>query len=584
MPDGDGNSTFSLNPMGYLFDNFVSKTTNLTSNLLLSYQIVDGLDLKSSFGYTTLFSNVTQKNFLESIMPEELQWASRGASYGNSSSGSWTIEPQLSYARNISRGRLELLLGTTIQQNEGKYSQLFAYGFSNDLVMDDILSATGILATSSASSQYKYNALFARMNYNWKNKYILNLSGRRDGSSRFGPKSQFHDFAAIGSAWVFSEEEIIKQQLPFLSYGKLRGSYGTTGSDQIGEYKFLSLYNPIAQDVPYNGITAYQPTVLNNPYLEWESTKKMQFGLDLGFFKDRILLNANYYRNRSSNQLQEYGLPSTSGFRGITRNQPFTIENSGWEMMILSTNIKAADFSWSTNFNITIPKTLLVKYPNQSQSSDYYSAAVGKPLGAGRLFHYLGVDQASGIYQFADKNGNPTTNPDIESATIWINPFPKFYGGFQNTISYKGFQLDLLFSFVKQAAKNFSFGYNTPGSFNGGSRNQLASLKDRWQKPGDIARIQKYTTGSQLIQSLTNVYNSDAAYVGASYARLKNFSLSWRFPKKWVVFSHLQNCSIFTQGQNLFTITNYTGLDPETKNLNTLPPLRAITFGIKVEL
>jgi TonB-linked SusC/RagA family outer membrane protein len=583
-PDALGYTTFAANPIRFLFDSYFNKTTNLMGNLNLSYQILPGLEVKSLFGYNKLTSNIINKNFLQSIYPEALPYSQRSTTFVNNEINSWTIEPQLSYNRNLGKGKLEMLLGTTISRNTRLGSGLSASGFSNDLVMEDILSATSISANSSTTSSYKYNALFGRINYNWQDKYILNLTGRRDGSSRFGPKSQFHNFAAAGGSWIFSNEKLLKEHFGWLSFGKIKASYGTTGNDQIGDYRFLSLYDPLQQDIPYQGIVAYQPNRLTNPYLEWEETHKLQFGLDLGFLKDRILFNANYYRNRTSNQLSSYVLPMTTGFGSIDQNLTDKVENSGWELTITSTSLQTKDFKWTSTINLTIPKTLLT-HTNDTRFP--VRPIVGDPLSAVHVFHFLGVDPATGIYQFEDHNGNPTFTPDPGTdATILVDIAPKFYGGFQNSFSYKGFQLDFLFAFVKQIAQNqgFNNGSGIPG-VGRGNGNQLARLMDRWQKPGDIAPIQRFSTNSfDLNAALNRVYDSDAGWADASYIRLKNVSISWQIPEGLCKIAHLQNCSLFAQGQNLWTFTSYKGLDPETKSSTILPPLRVITLGLKVTL
>jgi len=583
-PDSSGGTTFFNNPIGFMFNSFLDKTSNLMSNITLSYQIIPELEIKSLFGYSNLKTKMIDKNLLQAVDPEFVQYYSRVTSFTDNDINSWSIEPQLTYNHYISKGKLDLLLGATISKRTSLGSGVIASGFSNDLIMEDILSATSIRATSSMSSVYKYNALFGRINYNWEDKYILNFTGRRDGSSRFGPKSQFHDFWALGGAWIFSGEPFIKDHFPLLSFGKLRASYGTTGNDQIGDYRFMSLYDPLQQDIAYQGVVAYQPNRLTNPYLEWEETRKLQFGLDLGFLKDRILLNSNYYRNRSSNQLGIYNLPMITGFGSIAQNLTDKIENSGWEFVLTSTNLQNKDFKWTSSINLTIPKTLLNATTDTRFSS---KPIVGNPLTARRVYHFLGVDPATGIYQFADHNGNPTFTPDPGlDATVLLDLAPKFYGGFQNSISYKGFQLDFLFSFVKQIGQNSEFGVAAfaPG-YGQGQGNQLASLLDRWKKPGDISTIQRFTTNnSDVTQAFYRVSESDGAWTNASYLRLKNVSLSWQLPASWSKRAHLQRCSLFAQGQNLLTFTSYKGLDPESQSSLTLPPLRVITIGLKVGL
>lgn len=587
-PDASGGTTFTKNPIGYLNDRYKDETTTLVSNAIVSYQILPGLEIKSSFGYTNLVSNFISKTLLESAPPEMLRTGrQRSTVFGNNSIKTWLVEPQLMYKRDMGKGKLELLIGTALQQNISKGSSLTGSGFSNDLIMEDLRSAPLITPGSSINSRYKYNALFSRVNYNWEDKYILNISARRDGSSRFGPKSRFNNFGAVGAAWIFTQEKLVQELVSFLSFGKLRGSYGNTGSDQIPDYQFLSLYEPLSQEVPYQGIPVYRPTQLTNPFLQWESTRKFQMGIDLGFLRDRIQLNVNHYLNRSDNQLSAYLLASTSGFDAIYKNQSFKIKNAGWEFMLSGTVIQKNGFNWTSSINLTLPKTLLMDYPAIDKTSDASRRIIGKPMGATYVYHLIGVNPETGIYEFEDKNGKPTNNPQSEDRNIIVNPFPTAYGGLQNTFSYKGFQLDVMLQFTKQTAKNYSYGslqYNI-GGFSEGEGNQTVQLLDRWQKIGDLATIQKYST--QYDNYLQHIYvrdMSDAGISDASYIRMKNLSLAWQLPSSWIKGTGLQNGNLFVQGQNLFTITNYSGLDPETKSSTILPPLRVITVGLKVTL
>jgi hypothetical protein len=199
----------------------------------------------------------------------------------------------------------------------------------------------------------------------------------------------------------------------------------------------------------------------------------------------------------------------------------------------------------------------------------------------------MGVNDTTGIYQFADSKGAPTYNPSFGTDnTVIINTAPKFYGGFENSMSYKGLQLDIFFQFVRQVAHNYFFG-NLPGYFSsaGNYGNQPTSVLGRWQKPGDISSIQKYNSDLSIYSQYQDTRNySDAAYSDASYIRLKNMSLSWQLPESWKKKTKLQNARIYVQAQNLLTITHFIGMDPETQSSFILPPLRIITMGIQVTL
>jgi TonB-linked SusC/RagA family outer membrane protein len=582
-PTSSGASTFR-NPLAYIYNSYQNRTTNLFSNAVLSYHILTGLEIRSSFGYTNLQTNEFFAFPLIANRPELRPNTTRSAEYTNSMAHSWLIEPQVNYKKTIGEGKLEALVGTTVQQNNSNGEHLVGIGYNSDDVLADIHSAASVTVNSTTASVYKYNALFGRVNYNWKDKYIINLTARRDGSSRFGAQNQFHNFASAGGAWIVSQEGFIKENIAFISFGKLRASYGTTGNDQIGEYQFMNLYNPTSADVPYQNTTGIAPNSLLNPYLQWEETQKMQFGLDLGFSHDRILLTANYVHNRSSNQLLQYALPFITGFTAITQNFPATVQNTAWEFMLNTTNVKSKNFVWSSYFNLTIPQNKLVAFPNLASSTYSTSLIIGQPISIIRAFHFLGADPTTGVYQFASKT-DPFNPVFPDDATVLIKMTPKFYGGLQNSFKYKGLQLDILFQFVKQTGINNLFNFNpVPGQFSSGYSNQPTTVLNRWQKPGDKSSVQRYNSDGSLFISEYYAQSSDAGYSDASYIRLKNLSLSYALPMKSRQQPLLRNCIVYVQGQNLLTITRYLGLDPENQNASSLPPLRILMVGLRVGL
>jgi TonB-linked SusC/RagA family outer membrane protein len=584
MPDSTGTSTWA-NPLAYLYNKYKNKTKNLVGNAVVSYQIVPGLEIKSSFGYTNLQSNEVLTNPLISSAPEIRPTTIRVASYSHNNMNSWIIEPHISYKVKFANSRLEALVGSTMQQNESNGLQLNGSGYNSDVVLEDIKSASAITVYSTTSTVYKYNALFTRLTYDFLDKYVLNLTARRDGSSRFGPDSRFHNFGAIGIGWIFSKEKFIEKALPFINFGKISASYGTTGNDQIGDYQFMTTYRPTALNVgvPYQGARGLQPNILSNPLLQWEETKKLHLGLDLGLFSERVLIAANFFRNRSSNQLLVYLLPIQTGFSNISRNFPATVENSGWEFVMNTVNIKIKDFSWSSDINLTVPKNKLLKFPGIETSAYASSYKIGEPITSTKLFQFAGVNSITGIYQFIDYKGDLTSSPDFTTDnTILINTSPVLYGGFQNTFRYKSFDLSILFQFVIRKGNNYYYGNPNGAAFN---VNQPVSVLGRWQKDGDNTSIQRYYSNFGLYgQAFSAGQFSDAAFSDASFARLKNISLSWRIPNAFSKKAKIKDARLYIQGQNLVTITNYSGLDPETLSSTTLPPLKLLTVGLQLGL
>lgn len=584
-PRTNGSSSWS-NPLSFLTRKYENRTNSLIGNSILSYVLMSGLELKTNLGYSNLWSNEVSTLPVLAFSPERRPLIKGSSLFGDNNISSWIVEPQLNYKREIKNLTLELLGGTTIHQLKRNGQQLSGTNYNSDAVLEDIKSAGAVTVTSSTNTLYKYNAAFVRLNLNWQNKYILNLTGRRDGSSRFGSENLFHNFLSGAAAWIFSNEGFLQRSLPFLSFGKLKASYGTTGNDQIGDYTFMNLYSPITSTVPYQNTPGLVPNGIPNPYLQWEETRKLNIGLDLGFLHDLIMITGNYFRNRSSNQLLPYVLPITTGFDGINPiNFPATIENSGWEFLLTSTNIRKNNFRWNSSFNLTIPKNKLVEFPNIASSAYANEYIVGEAITIFKTFHFLGVDPATGLYRFLDSKGNPTSAPDWNSdRTVIINKAPKFYGGLQNSIMVGNFELDFLFQFAKQIGANYRFG-NSPGRFFGTSNvaNEPVTILNRWQKPGDVTNIQRVGVSSAaVINAFGNATSSDAAFSDASYVRLKNVSLSWQLPETWKNRMRIQNFRLYVQGQNLLTITNYIGIDPENQSTINMPPLRVLTIGIQI--
>ena len=579
-PNAAGSSTWT-NPLAGNLATYSNKANNLVVNAIIGYQLLPGLDIRTSFGYSNLQTNELEIIPLGVNPPEAQPYSYRIGEFGNNNINSWIIEPQADYKQVLGRHHLELLAGATVQQNNSNGQQLTGSGYTSDDLIGDINAASAIYG-SQTNAVYKYNGLFGRLTYNWDERYLLTLTGRRDGSSRFGSANQFHDFAAAGAGWVFSRETFMKHWASWLSYGKLRASYGSTGNDQIGDYQYLSLYSSYGVNVPYQGIVALTPANLTNPYLQWELTKKLEFGGDLGFLKDRILIGAAYFRNHSSNQLLAYPLPILTGFASVTTNLAATVQNTGWELTLTATPIKLRHFSWSIHGNLTIPNNKLVSFPGLATSSyagQLSGFVIGRPLNIIKLLKLIGVNDTTGEYEFASKSG-PTYNPHLADNTEIVNLNPRFYGGLGSTVQYKGFSLDFLFQFEKRNGLNYFFGmFTEPGA---SGYNQPSSVWQRWQKPGDRAPIQKFDANYSIAQQYGDAGSSSAAYSDASYVRLKNIALSWEMPKAWLSKARMQSLRIYAQGQNLLTITHYAGLDPETLSNTSLPPLRVLTLGIAV--
>jgi TonB-linked SusC/RagA family outer membrane protein len=565
----------NYNPFSPLRQKYRVKTDNMVNNLRVDYLIIKGLHLKTNLGHTKM--NLDEIKIYPTTTFDPAWGALSGYTLSsNSSIKTWIVEPQVDYQTTLSQGKLTAIIGSTFQQNIQEGQTYYAYGFTSDALLENILAASSINALEATSIQYRYNALFGRVNYDWKEKYFINATARRDGSSRFGPGKKFSNFGAIGAAWIFSKESFC-ENLAFLSYGKLRTSYGITGSDQIGDYQYLSTYS--VTSAIYQGSKGLYPTRLMNPNFAWETNKKFEVAIETGFLQNRILFKASYYLNRSSNQLVGYALPQITGFSTIQYNLPAKVENKGIEIELSLATIAGKSFTWNTSFNLTFPTNKLLQYPNIEGSPYANSLIVGQPLSIIKTFHYAGVNQQTGTYAFQDldNDANISFPNDLASHK---NISQIYYGGLQNTLNYKGIELDFFFQFVEQSGRNYLNFFQAPGTMS----NQSVDVLNRWQPSKTSADIQRYTQdyNSAAYSAYYNIIRSDYTISDASFIRLKSLSLSYQLSQGLIQNAKLSRFKIYIQGQNLITITKFKGIDPENQNYTVLPPLKILTGGIQV--
>ena len=572
-PDGNlnwENGTWE-NPLRNLNAQFRSQTSGLIANTVLSYEIAKDLTINSSLGFTNLKSSETRTQPSTIYNPAYNITSARSAIYlYGTDRSSWIIEPQLNYSRAIAKGKLDALIGGTFQSQTNDILYQTANGFSSNSLIYNLAAAKNITIYSNDQTQYKYQAFFARINYNWKQRYILNLTGRRDGSSRFGPGNQFAVFGAAGAAWIFSHENFLADS-SWLSFGKIRASYGTTGNDQIGDYQFLNTYT--TSGINYGGMTGLQPSRLYNPNFGWEINRKLEFALELGFLQDRIFTTASWYRNRSSNQLVGLPLPGTTGFPSLQANLDAEVENRGLELTLRTVNFNGSKFKWSTSANISFAQNTLLRFPNLESSTYSQKYRIGQPLNIQLLYKYKGVDPQTGIYQFEDLNKDGIISfPDDRQTAVDLNP--EFYGGLQNQLSYKRWNLDFLFQFVKQKSRTYPMG---PA---GMMSNQLQRMNQTWTQSDHTAPYQIATTGYNYEAVMGDYYYtfSDGTVADGSYIRLKNIALSFDLP----LGLQETGCKIMLQGQNLLTMTKFKDGDPEFGGAGFLPPLKIISAGIQL--
>ncbi|WP_281309750.1 TonB-dependent receptor domain-containing protein [Flavobacterium flavigenum] len=573
--DADGNLNWENgtwdNPLRNLNAKFESKTNDLVANTVVSYELLPQLVLKSSFGYTALSTTETRTSPSTIYNPAFNITSDKSAIYVNDTDrSSWIAEPQINWKKQLGSHSLDVLLGATFQQQTTEKLYQSGSGFSSNSLIYNLAAAKFPKILLDEITQYKYQAFFGRLNYSFDSRYILNLTARRDVSSRFGPGNQFAAFGAVGAAWLFYKESLFSA-LPWVSFGKVRASFGTTGNDQIGDYMFLDTYTTASAN--YNNTVGMQPTRLFNANFGWETNKKLEAALELGFLEDRIFTTAAWYRNRSSNQLVGVPLPGTTGFTSLQSNLAATVENSGWEFTLRTVNFNTPHFDWTTSVNLTFARNRLVAFPGLATSTYSQKYRIGAPLNILLLYNFKGVNPQTGVYEFEDLNKDGRiTSPEDQQTIADLNP--EFFGGLQNQLRYRNWKLDFLFQFVKQDNIKYAMG------FAGQMTNQPLTAGSSWINAGDTASYQIYTTGvnSAAVQG-DNLYNkSTGSITDASYVRLKNISVSYKVP----LSLKSTQCTVSLQAQNLLTFTPYEGGDPEFTFTGYLPPLKVITAGLQL--
>ncbi len=554
------------NPLEGFFNTSKTRSNNLITSLGITYEVLKGLTIKTNLGYTYFNSGEIVKRPKRSYNPAFAEFIEHGSLHLDIDRSSWIIEPQLNYNGSLGKVGVNSLVGITVQENNYSKLDLEGQGYVSETLIGNLGAAKTILNASQQNTTYRYAAVFGRIGFDYDKKYFINLTGRRDGSSRFGPGNRLANFGAVGAAWIFTEEPFLKKENSFLSFGKLRGSYGSTGNDQIGDYGFLDAYEATP------GPGGLYPTQLANPNYSWEINKKLEAGIDLSFFKNRIDLGASWYRNRSSNQLVGFVLPAITGFPSIQANLPATVENTGLEIELSTLNFQSKNFNWQTNFNLSIPNNKLVSFPDIEQSSYNTIYNEGYPLNILFLYQYDGLDPETGFYNVVDVNDDGVF--DFEDKVAIQNLGRDFFGGINNNLFYKNFSLQFLMDFVKQKGRL--------GLFNTGEISNLRA--ETYQALSPNSQYQLISASNEADNAYRRALLSTFSIVDASFLRIRTLSLAYRLPKSILERLYLEKGRIFLNGQNLYTLTNYEGLDPETPfNGSQFSALRTITAGLEFQ-
>lgn len=590
LPDGKLNWANGSNPAAALNAIYNNTTDNLIANISLNYTPVKGLSFVASGGYNLLWAK--EFNALPSsyFNPATFTPAQTYSALNLYRIRTISADPRVEFTRLLwGKGYLSATVGGSLRDIVQDKNAVSGSGFASDqLLMNPTLANAANIATVYSFAPKRYIGGFAILNFRWAEKYILSVNGRRDGSSVFGNNRQFGNFGSVAGGWIISEEPWFKRLRNVISFLKLKASYGLVGGSAIGPYAYINTYGVSSNT--YGGGLSLTPQNLANPYLHWETNRNKEVGLTIDLFKGRINIDGIYYFNKVGDQLINQPLSSITGFTQFVVNSPANINSYGAEITINTKNISNANFSWNTRVNVTIPRTKLISYPGIDNLVSNVNYVIGKPITGIKLFNYAGVDPATGMYHFYNADGvkgefNPIFSPvqlsNAKDRTAFVDLAPKYYGGILNMLSYKNLSIDFLVTITNRMGPDY-LAYQS-FAMGGVNRNFPADIASRrWMKPGDNAKVAKATTSFLSLFNQGNFINSTGAYTNATYARLQNVSVSYRFPAKLIKPMRMSALSVYAAGQNLFTLSKFNNLDPESMLSGRMPPLRAYTIGLNL--
>ncbi len=611
-PDGtyarDPNASVD-NPLAVSREPLISAVTNrMLGNTYVEYEILKGLTFKSSLGLD--FIAFRDRTFFPTT-------TNSGA--GTNGSGTevytqeinWLSESTLNYSKSFGKHSINALLGATYQ--ESVYESILANAtvFPGNSIRRLSAGAVKNDASSSGTS-WGIISYLSRLNYAFAGKYLLSATLRYDGSSRFAETRRWGYFPSVSAGWRISEEKFM-DGLDFISDLKLRASWGQTGNQDFGNFAYLGLYGSGSNYLQRGGIA---PSQLANPSLTWERAVTTNFGIDLGFLDDRFTLSAEYFIKDTRELLLGRQLPLTSGFGNITENIG-SMRNSGIELTLNTTNINSKDFKWTSSFNISFIKNEVTALFNDQPFASGFAnwVAVGQPLGAFRGFRvdrifqtqeeinqlnatarqnfgpaavYQSALTAPGDIKFVDLNNDGRITGDDQE--ILGSAQPKYFGGFTNTFTFKGFDLMVFFQFM-QGNKI----YNNTRAFSEGMNSvfgQTDGILNRWTPQNTNTDVPRAVWADPN----NNRRSSDRFLEDGSFTRLKNLSFGYTFPSSLLDKTKIvRSLRLYVSGQNLLTFTNYKGLDPEVNTFSgsntslgtdflTFPQARTVTFGVNIGL
>jgi len=575
-----------------------SNSNRLLGSFNLKVDLLPNLQFKSTNSIDRVYYHST--SFLDPIKTSYGRNQGGTASDNRSLSTILTFDNILTYNLTLGENHsLSLMGGTSYTSSLWNNSYMNAAFYRTDYTPKTLNAANRIdpYGTGTTASDWALMSYLGRISYNYASKYLLTANFRADGSSKLSPDNRFGYFPSLSAAWRISSESFMSD-IDWIDDLKLRGGWGKTGNQSgISDYAYLQMYD--IQRIPWwetgkdRAVVNINPANMRNRDLTWETTTQSNIGIDITLLKSRITFTADAYYKYTTNLLMNVPLPGGLDFSNIYRNEG-EMENRGFEFALNTRNIDNKDFNWTTDFNMSFNRNKVTKlslqkiyyFANTSEatSENVVRMTEGKPLGMFWGYISEGVDPETGDLIFSDLDGNGRITTSDKKYIG--DPNPDFVLGMTNDLSYKGLNLSL---FIQGSYGNEVYNasrYETEGMYNG--MNQTTEVIRRWRIPGQITDIPRATSGTDNLRASTRFIEN------GSYLRLKSLTLSYNIKSSLLDRLKISRLQPYFTAQNLFTITNYSGFDPEVNQYGgsstvqgidwgTYPQVKTFIFGLNID-
>ncbi|MBO9701310.1 MAG: TonB-dependent receptor [Sporocytophaga sp.] len=584
VKDANGNYTYQSefetplgNPIATL-KNITNRTNTfrLLGNIYGDYTITKGLTARVSIG-TDLINN-KQNVYIPSTIYQGANSNSTGtAAIGAKFTNTWLNENTLNYSTNIGKNhKLNAVAGFTQQYYKTESVTGGSQQFVSDaLTYNDLSTGAVYTKPTSNTSDWGLQSFLGRVNYSYAQKYYLTITGRADGSSRFGKNNKWGFFPSAALAWNINRESFLASN-DYISNLKLRLSGGLTGNQEIGLYQSLSTLSTNTYFFNNQTVIGFSPNRISNPDLSWERTKQFDAGVDIAILNNRVDLTIDAYYKKTSDLLLNVPIPYTTGQSTALQNYG-VVSNKGIELALTTQNVKTEKFNWTTSFVYSLNRN---KVESLGDGVDYVIsgqsiAKVGQPLGSFYGYKSIGIYQTGeatpGNIKYADINGDGQITQDRDRVVIG-NAQPKFLAGLTNNFYYKNFDVSIFF-YASYGNKVFNQNRQQLEQLTGQQNASTAAL-DRWTTSNPSTTMPR-----AFFEDATTVV-SDRFVEDASFLRLKNIVIGYTLPAKLTNKAHIGKARFYIAAQNILTLTKYTGYDPEVSKNEQTTLTQGVDYGV----